>query len=205
MRCHKYSRSFGSIDRFDRWAVWRVLASLLPQTALPQASPAARQPGLSIRSLLSFACMSPVHSMNSFRPGLVAVAEFSATLRVRFPFRVPFLSPAGVASRDTYGSRSIALIFIMRVWVGVVWRQRSTRARRLKNSLAIPSHGASQSFPATVLSQSFSSHGASQSFPATVLPRLFSSHGASQSFPATVLPSYFQPRCSLNHFSTMVP
>ena len=42
MRCHKYSRSFGSIDRVDRWAVWRVLASLLPQTTLPQASPAAQ-------------------------------------------------------------------------------------------------------------------------------------------------------------------
>ena len=40
MRCHKYSRSFGSIDRVDRWAVWRVLASLLPQTTLPQATPA---------------------------------------------------------------------------------------------------------------------------------------------------------------------
>ena len=89
MRCHKYSRSFGSIDRFDRWAVWRVLASLLPQTALPQASPAARQPGLSIRSLLSFACMSPVQSIIFIRPGLVVVVEFSAALRVRFPFRVP--------------------------------------------------------------------------------------------------------------------
>ena len=42
MRCHKYSRSFGSIDRVDRWAVWRVVASLLPQTTLPQASPAAQ-------------------------------------------------------------------------------------------------------------------------------------------------------------------
>ena len=42
VRCHKYSRSFGSIDRVDRWAVWRVLASLLPQTTLPQASPAAQ-------------------------------------------------------------------------------------------------------------------------------------------------------------------
>ena len=42
MRCHKYSRLFGSIDRVGRWAVWRVLASLLPQTTLPQASPAAQ-------------------------------------------------------------------------------------------------------------------------------------------------------------------
>ena len=42
MRCHKYSPSFGSIDRVDRWVVWRVLASLLPQTTLPQASPAAQ-------------------------------------------------------------------------------------------------------------------------------------------------------------------
>ena len=42
MRCQKYSRLFGSIDRVDRWAVWRVLASLLPQTTLPQASPAAQ-------------------------------------------------------------------------------------------------------------------------------------------------------------------
>ena len=31
MRCHKYSRSFGSIDRVDRWVVSRVLASLLPK------------------------------------------------------------------------------------------------------------------------------------------------------------------------------
>ena len=47
-------------------------------------------PGPSIRSLLSFACVSPIKSMGYFvRPGLVAVADISATLRVRFPFRVP--------------------------------------------------------------------------------------------------------------------
>ena len=45
-------------------------------------------PGPSIRSLLSFACVSPIKSMGYFvRPGLVAVADISATLRVRFPFR----------------------------------------------------------------------------------------------------------------------
>ena len=71
MRCHKYSRSFGSIDRVDRWAVWRVLASLLPQTTLPQASPAAqleldtrarrlRARGVAENAILgAFRCRSP--------------------------------------------------------------------------------------------------------------------------------------------------
>ena len=44
-------------------------------------------PGPSIRSLLSFVCVSPIKSMGYFvRPGLVAVADILATLRVRFPF-----------------------------------------------------------------------------------------------------------------------
>ena len=71
VRCHKYNRSFGSIDRVDRWAVWRVLASLLPQTTLPQASPAAqleldtrarrlRARGVAENAILgAFRCRSP--------------------------------------------------------------------------------------------------------------------------------------------------
>ena len=62
------SRSFGSINRVDRWAVWRVLASLLPQTALPKTSPAAqleldtRARRLRARSVAAFRCRSrPSH------------------------------------------------------------------------------------------------------------------------------------------------
>ena len=60
-------------------------------------------PGPSIRSLLSFACVSLIMSMGYFvRPGLVAVADISATLRVRFPFRVPPIS--GALSRARPGA-----------------------------------------------------------------------------------------------------
>ena len=69
-RCHKYSRPSGSIDRVGRWAVWWVLASLLPQNHPPTSLAGGSTPGPvdSVASLLRVCVISSEHRI-VFSPG----------------------------------------------------------------------------------------------------------------------------------------